>query len=104
MSIERRLQSLAHNVANMNTAGFRADGITFDTVLSNSGDKPVAFSTAGANYISTTGGERTRTDNPLDVAIQGDAWLGMKTPTGIAYTHDGRLQIGPSGEVRTIDN
>ncbi len=104
LAIERRLQSIANNVANMNTAGFRADGITFDTVLSNTGDQPVAFSTEGANYISTRAGERTKTDNPLDVAIQGDAWFGIKTPTGIAYTHDGRMKLGPGGEIRTLND
>jgi flagellar basal-body rod protein FlgF len=104
MSIDQRLQSIAHNVANMNTAGFRGDGITFDTVMSNTGDQAVAFSSGGTNFISRKDGERTKTDNPLDVAVQGDAWLAMKTPTGIAYTHDGRLKMTPTGDVRTIDD
>jgi flagellar basal-body rod protein FlgF len=104
LAIERRLQSVANNVANMNTAGFRADGITFDTVLSSTGEQPVAFSTEGASYLSRRAGERTKTDNPLDVAIQGDAWFGIRTPTGVAYTHDGRLKLGPGGEVRTLND
>lgn len=102
IAIEKRMQTIASNVANMNTAGYRADGVTFDTVLSNTGDTPVAFATEGQSYISRRSGDLTKTDNPLDVAVQGDAWLGIKTPTGIAYTHDGRLKIGPSGEVTTL--
>lgn len=102
LAIEKRLQTVANNVANINTAGFRADGVTFDTVLSSAGADPVAFSSEGANFISRRNGEITKTDNPLDVAVQGDAWLGIKTPTGIAYTHDGRMKISASGEVRTL--
>ncbi len=104
MAVERRVQTIASNVANMNTAGYRADGVTFDTVLSTTGDAPVAFATEGQTYISHRSGDLTKTDNPLDVAVQGDAWLGIKTPTGVAYTHDGRLKIGPGGEVTTLNN
>lgn len=103
IAIEKRLQSLATNVANMNTAGYRADGVTFATVLSKTGDVPVAFSAEGANYISRRTGEMTKTDNPLDVAVQGDAWLGIRTPAGIAYTRDGRMKMAPTGEIRTLN-
>ncbi len=102
LAIEKRLQTVANNVANINTAGFRADGVTFDTVLSSAGADPVAFSSEGTNFISRRAGEITKTDNPLDVAVQGDAWLGIKTPAGVAYTHDGRMKISASGEVRTL--
>ena len=104
LAIEKRLQTIANNVANMNTAGFREEKVTFETVLSNTGDTPVAFSTEGQTYLSRRSGDLTKTDNPLDVAVQGDAWLAVKTPSGVAYTHDGRLKIGPSGEVQSVNN
>lgn len=103
IAVERRLQSIANNIANMNTAGYRADGVTFATVLSNTGEEPVAFSSSGAQYISRRNGDVTKTDNPLDVAVQGSGWLGIKTPNGVAYTRDGRLQMAPSGEIRTLN-
>ncbi len=104
LTIEKRLQTIANNVANMNTAGFRADGVSFDTVLSSAGDSPVAFSAEGAGYISQREGERVKTDNPLDVAVQGDAWLAIRTPSGTVYTRDGRFKLGPSGVVQTLNN
>ena len=104
LAIEKRLQTIANNVANMNTAGFREEKVTFETVLSNTGDTPVAFATEGQTYLSRRSGDLTKTDNPLDVAVQGDAWLAVKTPSGVAYTHDGRLKIGPSGEVQSVNN
>src|SRR5581483_1973825 len=45
---------------------------------------------------------RSQTDNPLDVAVQGDAWLGIQTPGGTAYTRDGRLRMTPTGELQTL--
>jgi flagellar basal-body rod protein FlgF len=102
IAIDKRLQTIASNVANMNTAGYRADGVTFDTVLSNAGETPVSFVTDGQTYISRRAGDLTKTDNPLDVAPQGDAWFAIKTPSGIAYTHDGRMKIGPGGELTTL--
>lgn len=102
IAVERRLQSIASNIANMNTAGYRADGVTFATVLSNAGDDPVAFSSAGAQYISRRAGDLSKTDNPLDVAVQGNAWLAVKTAQGIVYTRDGRMQMAPSGEIHSV--
>lgn len=103
MSVERRLSTIAQNIANMNTAGYKAEGVTFDTVLSQTGDTPVAFSTEGATYIDRSGGDRTKTDNPLDVAVQGDAWLGVKTAQGVVYTHDGRMQMSSTGQLQTVN-
>lgn len=104
ISVERRLSTIAQNIANMNTAGYKAEGVTFNTVLSRTGDTPVAFSVNGAEYIDRSGGERLKTDNPLDVAVQGDAWLGVKTPQGVVYTHDGRMKMSPTGELLSVDD
>ncbi|WP_237477931.1 flagellar basal-body rod protein FlgF [Lichenibacterium dinghuense] len=103
MTVERRLTTIAQNVANMNTAGYKAEGVTFDTVLSRTGETPVAFSANGADYIDRAGGDRTKTDNPLDVAVQGDAWFGVKTAAGTVYTHDGRMQMSPTGQLLTVN-
>ena len=104
MTVERRLSTIAQNIANMNTAGYRAEGVTFDTVLSQTGNTPVAFSVHGDDYINRSGGERLKTDNPLDVAVQGDAWLAIKTPQGVVYTRDGRMKMTPTGDLRTVND
>ena len=103
MTVERRLTTIAQNVAKMNTAGYKAEGVTFDTVLSQAGETPVAFSVDGADTIDRAGGDRTKTDNPLDVAVQGDAWFGVKTAQGTVYTHDGRMQMSPTGQLLTVN-
>lgn len=103
LATEKRLVSIANNIANMNTGGFRADEIKFEEVLSRAGASPVAFSSTGANFISRRAGAITKTDNPLDVAIQGEAFIAFSTPNGTAYTRDGRLKMAENGNLQTID-
>lgn len=102
VAMQRRLDTVAHNVANMNTAGFRAEEVKFETVLSRAGGEEVAFSSAGDSFISRRTGAINYSGNPLDVAIDGDAWFAMATPSGTAYTRDGRLQMTEAGELQTV--
>jgi flagellar basal-body rod protein FlgF len=103
VALERRLETIANNVANMNTVGYRADGVSFATELARTGDDQVAFASTGAGYISRQRGGMTKTDNPLDLAIQGDGWFGIKTPNGIAYTRDGRMRVTDTGLLQTLN-
>lgn len=103
MALMRRLETLAHNVANVTTAGFRAEEIKFDELLSQKTDSPTAFVTAGSTYISRQAGEVVRTENPFDVAVQGDGWLAFSGPNGPVYTRDGRMTMTPEGELRTLN-
>jgi flagellar basal-body rod protein FlgF len=103
VSLQKRLETIANNVANASTAGFRAEEVTFETLLSHASSTPVAFASAGQGYLSRASGELVRTDNLFDVAVQGDAWLGIQTPAGPVYTRDGRLQMTPTGELQTLN-
>jgi flagellar basal-body rod protein FlgF len=102
VALEKRLQTIANNVANVNTAGFRTDVVKFETVLSRAGANPVAFSTPGDNIISREVGNITESGNPLDVAVVGQGWLAFAGPNGTVYTRDGRLQIAPNGDLQTV--
>src|SRR5690606_27515138 len=86
VALERRLNTIAQNVANMSTAGYRAEEVKFETVLSRTAKDAVAFATSGENYISRRQGGITKTDNPLDLAIDGDAWFAIATPAGIVHS------------------
>ncbi len=103
MAMMRRLDTLAHNVANVTTAGFRAEEIKFDQLISPKTDAPTAFVSAGSTYISRQAGEVVRTENPFDVAVTGNSWLGIQTPNGIVYTRDGRMTMTPEGDLRTLN-
>jgi flagellar basal-body rod protein FlgF len=100
--LQRKLDTIAHNIANANTPGFRAREITFGSILAQTGDDKTAFSAAGEEFTSLRSGGLLKTDNALDVGVLGDAWIGIRTPSGIAYTKDGRMQMMDTGELRTM--
>lgn len=104
MATEKRLTTIANNVANMNTPGYRAEEIKFESIMSENGAKDVAFSSTGESYTSRKAGSVTYTNSPNDVAIEGPAWLAIQTPAGVAYTRDGRLHVTAEGRVVTVNN
>jgi flagellar basal-body rod protein FlgF len=102
VALEKRLQTIANNGANVNTTAFRTDVVKFETVLSRAGATPVAFSSPGNNIISREAGNVTETGNPLDVAVVGQGFVAFAGPNGTVYTRDGRLQIAPNGDLQTL--
>jgi flagellar basal-body rod protein FlgF len=103
VALERRLTTIADNVANASTVGFRATGIRFEDVVSGTGQKSVSFASAGSSYLSGAHGALKETGNPLDFAVQGDSWFGIQTPAGTVMTRDGRFTMNENGELRTLE-
>lgn len=103
LALEKRMDTIANNVANLATVGYRADAVHFATLLAQTGTSTVAFASPGTTYISRASGEMTKTGNPLDVAVQGDGWLAVQTPNGIVYTRDGRMVMSPTGALQTLN-
>ena len=102
VALEKRLETIADNVANMNTVGYRGTGVSFETEMAKAGDARLGYASSGSDFISRRLGGLTKTDNSLDFAVQGDGWFGIQTPQGPAYTRDGRVQIDESGTLRTM--
>lgn len=102
LALQRRLETIAHNVANASTVGFRAEEPKFEAALSRAGADPVAYAATGPTFLSRRSGEFIKTDNLFDVAVEGDAWLAIQTPAGLTYTRDGRLRMTPTGELQTL--
>lgn len=102
VALERHLTAVANNIANINTSGFRAEGTTFESVLSRTGPVPVAFAGSGKMFLSRQPGLLTQTGNPLDLAVRGDAWFAVQTPAGVRYSRDGRLTMTDMGDIVTV--
>ena len=102
LALERRLAVIANNVANAGTAGYRAEGTAFATIVSKTTPYRTAFAAEHASHVDTRSGGFVETRNPLDIAIQGDGFLGLQTPAGIAYTRDGRMQMLPTGDLVSL--
>lgn len=102
IALEKRLTTAAQNVANMATAGYRAEETKFSALMAQATKGAVAFAGTGDTYISRASGPVTKTDAPLDVAVQGDAWLAVGGPGGPVYTRDGRLTMDPTGRLTDV--
>lgn len=105
MALERRLTTIADNMANLNTVGFRSTEVKFDEVLSktqNDINAKIAFVNQGNDYLSTKNGELAQTGNALDFAIKGDAWFAIDTPAGQVLTRDGRFTMKETGELVSV--
>ena len=100
MTLERRLPTIADNMANVNTTGFRGTEVKFNQVMSDTDNKldaKVSFVTQGNDYINTDTGELENTGNLMDFAVKGDAYFGISTPAGTVLTRDGRFTMADTG-------
>lgn len=102
LALNQRLDTIAHNMANVSTPGFRAQGVKFDALVDSAGTRSVDYASPGENYISQQTGEIIQTGNPLDVAVKGNVWFGLQTPAGQVYTRDGRLQMAQDGQLLSV--
>jgi flagellar basal-body rod protein FlgF len=103
IALEKRLNTIADNVANASTIGFRATGVKFEDVVSGIDDKALSFVSPGDTYISNANGPLRETGSPFDFAIKGNAWFGIETPAGTVMTRDGRFTLTENGELLTIE-
>jgi flagellar basal-body rod protein FlgF len=109
IALHRELDVVANNIANLDTTGYKADGSVFQEFLMplaragsfQAPDQRLSFVQDRATWHNFTPGPTRQTGNPLDVAIDGDAFLVVQTARGERYTRNGSLQINASGELVT---
>jgi flagellar basal-body rod protein FlgF len=109
MVLERQMDVVANNVANVNTAGYKADKSLFEEYLRTGAhednfvgrDRAVSFVLDSGTFKDFSQGPSEQTKNPLDVAIEGGGFLVVQTPAGERYTRDGGLQINNQGQLVT---
>ena len=107
--LERQLDVVANNIANVNTAGFKADQSLFEEYLTSGahednfkpGDRRVSYVQDRGTYRDFAQGAPEQTKNPLDVAITGNAFLVVQATGGERYTRDGGLQMNNLGQLVT---
>ncbi len=104
---ENRLDNITHNLANVNTTGFKASRSSFKTVLSHNmmslGDKaktPASYLSMGSQYIDTKAGTIKQTGNPLDFAILADGYFQVEQADGsTALTRAGNFRLDAGGNL-----
>src|SRR5438874_7329781 len=109
MVLERQMDVVANNVANVNTNGYKADKSLFQEYLKTGArednfvgrDRAVSFVLDSGSFKDFAQGPSEQTKNPLDVAIDGGGFLVVQTAAGERYTRDGGLQINNQGQLVT---
>ena len=109
MTLERQMDVVANNVANVNTNGFKADRSLFEEYLRSgahednfsSSDRRLSFVQDRVSFHDFAAGNTEQTKNPLDLSIDGRGFLVVQTPAGERYTRDGGLQINNLGQLVT---
>jgi flagellar basal-body rod protein FlgF len=110
MVLERQMDVVANNVANVNTNGFKADKSLFQEYLKTGAhednfaapDRSISYVLDSGTYRDFSQGALQSTNNPLDVAIDGGGYLAVQTAAGERYTRDGGLQINNQGQLVTV--
>lgn len=117
---QRNLDTIANNLANVNTTGFKAQRAEFQDIIYQNirasgaqvaGDatQPTAFQIGlGTQFASTSGifrqGAFLSTSNPLDLAVGGEGFFQIEMPDGTtAFTRDGAFKVDASGQIVTND-
>lgn len=120
---QRKVEAIANNIANANTAGFKKDQLAFkehltafskpseiidlprkewnpdDFYRSQGGEN--AFVKVDGSYTDFEQGSLNPTNNPLDFALTGKGFFEVLTPNGIRYTRNGSFSLGKNGELLT---
>ncbi len=102
---EQAMANIANNLANVNTSGFKKDTVSFEAMLR--GERQTS-TTKGINYnrvrtIATdfSQGPIKTTDNPLDLAIDGEGFFKIGDSSGTYYTRQGSFRIDGNGLLKT---
>lgn len=97
--------TIANNIANASTIGFRADRVNFERLMiKGDGHNSRLPSAETVVDMDRRAGTVVQTGRDLDIAITGDNWLGVQAADGSeAYTRRGDLRIAPSGVLETGD-
>jgi flagellar basal-body rod protein FlgF len=92
-----------HNIANINTVGFRADSVTFySQPIYGPGLPTRVNAVAGDSGTDFSSGVMQSTSRPLDVAVNGKGYIAVLGKDGTeGYTRAGDLRVGVDGSVTT---
>ena len=107
IALQRQMNVVANNMANINTSGFKAENILFEQykmpVASNRdfprGDQTLSYVQDWATMHDLSPGATVQTGNELDLALNGDGFFAVQTPAGERWTRSGSFAIDNTGNL-----
>ena len=118
---QAKMDVLANNLANLNSAGFKSNGLVFREIYPpfeadpnadasknaslppNESNRNVAYVAVDNLYIDHSQGVFNRTGNSLDLALDGEGFFEVDTPQGPRYTRNGYFRLDTEGNLVTQD-
>lgn len=102
------LDTIANNLANVSTSGFRASKNVFSSLLTSTDSDLSVLNQDANNYgvlsgtlLDTSQGSLTPTGNDLDFAIDGTGYFQVQTSSGMVYSRGGSFRVSPKGQLVT---
>jgi len=100
----RELQTVANNIANAATTGYRSEGLLFTEFVHGLRDAPsLSMAAANARQTSMVQGQLTETGGDFDFALEGDGFFLVETPQGERLTRAGSFALSLAGDLVTHD-
>lgn len=102
-----RQAAVAHNLANANSTGYKAEehrlrAVQVQSQASIKGLPTRAFAVDASTHTDFTAGPMMGTGRPLDVAVRGPGWIALQMPDGSeAYTRNGSFELDVNGVLQT---
>jgi flagellar basal-body rod protein FlgG len=117
---QTNIDNVAHNLANVNTTGFKKSRVEFEDMVyqqvkapgtpnTSSTESPIGLEIGlGTRAVATArdfaSGNLETTNGPLDMAIEGAGFFQVTMPDGtIAYTRAGAFHLNQEGQVVTAE-
>lgn len=98
------MRTIANNIANANTTGYRAENVIFaEHVHKGQGETALSLATAEARETVFTQGGLSKTGGTFDLAIEGDGFFLIQTPDGERLTRNGSFTPNQNGDLVTHD-
>lgn len=103
--LSKELNSIANNVANASTAGYRREGYLFSEYVRalEPQDRSISQANVGGHFFDATPGALSETGGTFDVAIDGEGYFLVETPRGERLTRNGGFQLDAEGQLVTHD-
>ncbi len=111
VALQRELDVIANNMANVSTTGFKSRNSRFQEYLMPTAradsftppDRRISYVIDQGTTLNVDQGPVEQTGNPLDIAVKGTAFIAVQTPAGERYTRNGALTVNAQGQLVTSD-
>ncbi len=103
-ALQRQMEVVANNMANMNTTGYKSRAVMFEDFIRRPSPKSEQHMVLDRGTLrDISQGTLLKTDNPLDIAISGQGYFAIQTPQGTQYTRQGSFHLDTEGNMVTFD-